>query len=107
MYNRILVPIDGSKPADKALDHTIELVKSISNDISEKKIKIQLMILFVIPNLPVPLGFEKPMRSAKSGEMVSLSDYIKEMHEAMKENALKILSEKKKNMNLMPAITQL
>lgn len=52
--------------------------------------------MFVIPDLPVPLGFEKPMRSLKTGEMVSLSDYIKEMHEAMKSNALEILSERKK-----------
>jgi nucleotide-binding universal stress UspA family protein len=90
VYNKILVPIDGSKPADKALDHAINLIKSVSNTN-----KTQLIILFVIPDLPTPLGFEKPMRSAKTGEMISLSGYIKEMHEAMKANALKILSEKK------------
>ena len=92
MYNKILVPIDGSKPADKALDHAINLIKSVSNNTNTK---IQIIILFVIPDLPIPLGFEKPIRSLKSGEMVSLSDYIKEMHDAMKSNALKILSEKK------------
>jgi nucleotide-binding universal stress UspA family protein len=97
MYNKILVPIDGSKPADKALDHAINLIKSVSNDDNNNKnIRTQLIILFVIPDLPVPLGFEKPMRSLKTGEMVSLSDYIKEMHEAMKSNALEILSERKK-----------
>ena len=52
--------------------------------------------MFVIPDLPIPLGFEKPMRSLKTGETVSLSDYIKEMHQAMKANALEILSERKK-----------
>src|ERR1043166_832829 len=96
MYNKILVPIDGSKPADKALDHAIDLVKSISNEDKNKIIRTQLTILFVIQNLPFPLGFEKPMRSLKTGEIVSLSDYIKEMHEAMKANALEILSERKK-----------
>jgi nucleotide-binding universal stress UspA family protein len=30
MYRKVLVPIDGSKPADKALDHATDLVKSIS-----------------------------------------------------------------------------
>lgn len=97
MYNKILVPIDGSKPADKALDHAINLIKSLSNNNNDNNnIKIQLIILFVIPELPVPLGFEKPMRSLKTGETVSLSDYIKEMHQAMKSNALEILSQRKK-----------
>jgi stress response protein SCP2 len=36
------------------------------------------------------------MVSLKTGRTVSLSDYIKEMHEAMKSNALQMLSEKKK-----------
>jgi nucleotide-binding universal stress UspA family protein len=95
MYSKILVPIDGSKPADNALDHAINLIKSISNS-NNNGTKTQLIILFVIPDLPVPLGFEKPMRSLKTGVMVSFSDYVKEMHEAMKSNALQILSEKKK-----------
>jgi nucleotide-binding universal stress UspA family protein len=97
MYNKILVPIDGSKPADKALDHAINLVKSVSaSNTNNNTTKTQLTILFVIPDLTIPLGFEKSMRSLKTGEMVSISDYIKEMHEAMKSNALQILSEKKK-----------
>jgi nucleotide-binding universal stress UspA family protein len=105
MYNKILVPIDGSKPADKALDHAIDLVKSISNEDKSKNIGTQLTILFVIPELPVPLGFGKPMRSFKTGETVSLSDYIKEMHEAMKANALEILSERKKKYELIMSNT--
>ena len=105
MYNKILVPIDGSKPADKALDHAIDLVKSISNEDKNKNIGTQLTILFVIPDLPIPLGFEKPMRSLKTGETVSLSDYIKEMHEAMKANALEILSERKKKYELIMSNT--
>jgi len=79
------------------LDHAVYLIKSLSNNNNDNNnIKIQLIILFVIPELPVPLGFEKPMRSLKTGERVSLSDYIKEMHQAMKANALEILSERKK-----------
>jgi nucleotide-binding universal stress UspA family protein len=96
VYNKILIPIDGSKPADKALDHAINLIRSLSNDNNNANIRKQLIILFVIPHLPVPLGFEKQMRSLKTGEMVSLSEYIKEMHEAMKTNSLRTLSEKKK-----------
>ncbi len=77
MYNKILVPIDCSKPADKALDHAINLIKSVSNDNNNQNIRTQLIILFVVPDLPIPLGFEKPMHSLKTGEMVSLSEYVK------------------------------
>ena len=95
MYRKILVPIDGSKPADKALDHAISLLKSVSNN-DNNSTRTQLMILFVIPDLPIPLGFAKPMRSLKTGKMVSLSDYIEEMHRAMKSNAQQMLFEKEK-----------
>lgn len=62
MYNKILVPIDGFKPSYKALDHAIDLIKLVLNEDKDKNIGTQLIILFVIPDLPVPLGFEKPMR---------------------------------------------
>jgi nucleotide-binding universal stress UspA family protein len=91
MYRKVLVPIDGSKPADKALDHATDLVKSIS--VSSKT---ELTILYVIPDLPVPLGFEKPMRSFKTGKVISFSDFIKVMHESMRLSGEKMLSERKK-----------
>ena len=90
MYNKILVPTDGSKPADKALDHAVDLIKSISNDNNSNKnqnVRTQLTIL---------LGFGKPMRSLETGEMITFSDYIKEMHKAMKANAIEVLSKKEK-----------
>lgn len=47
MYAKILVPIDGSKPAYKALDHATDLIKSVSNEYENKNIVTQLTILFV------------------------------------------------------------
>ena len=96
MYSKILVPIDGSKPADKALEHAINLVKSTSSNTSSSNNKTKIIILYVIPDLPVPLGFEKPMRSLKTGEKISLSDYIEEMHESIKSSAIEILAKRKK-----------
>jgi nucleotide-binding universal stress UspA family protein len=97
MYKRILVPIDGSKPSDKALDHAINIVKSISNGTrSGKNDRAVVTILFVIPDLPVPLAFETPMKSLKTGEVISFSDYIIEMHESMKIKAVEMLTKKKK-----------
>src|SRR5690242_4351208 len=95
MYKKILVPIDGSKLADKALDHVINLVKSISSS-SDHNNRIELTILHVIPDLPVPLGFEKPMRSFKTGEVISFSEYVKEMQESMRLTAVEMLSERAK-----------
>ena len=94
MYKRIIVPIDGSKPADKALDHTIHLAKSISVNGSINKIGI--IILSVIPDLPATLGFEPPRRSVKTGEVISFSEYINEMHKLKRLNAIKLVSARKK-----------
>ncbi len=43
------------KPADKALDHAIHLAKSIS--INGSFSKIEIIILFVIPDLPADTWF--------------------------------------------------
>ena len=77
MYNKILVPIDGSKQADKALEHAIDLIKSVSDDDNENIGNTrQFIMLFVIPHFPAPLGFGKPMRSVNTGEIISFSNYI-------------------------------
>jgi len=94
MYNKIIVPIDGSKPADKALDHTVHLAKSIS--VKGSINKIEIIILFVIPDLPATLGFEPPRRSIKTGEVISFSEYLNEMYELKRSDAIKLLSARKK-----------
>ena len=94
MYNRIIVPIDGSKPADKALDHTIRLARSISVD--GRLNKIEIIILSIIPDLPATLGFEPPRRSIKTGEVISFSEYVNEMYELKRLNAIKLVSARKK-----------
>ena len=94
MYNKIIVPVDGSKPADKALDHTIRLARSISVD--GRLNKIEIIILSVIPDLPATLGYEPPRRSIKTGEVISFLEYINEMHELKRSNAIKLVSARKK-----------
>jgi nucleotide-binding universal stress UspA family protein len=88
------VPIDGSKPADKALDHAIHLAKSISVDSHPNKIEI--IILSVIPDLPATLGFELPRRSIKTGEVISFSEYVNEMYELKRLDTIKLVSARKK-----------
>ena len=93
MYKKIVVPVDGSKPADKALDHAINLAKSISAKGSLNKIEI--IILFVIPDLPATLGIESPRRSIKTGEVISFPEYVNELHELKRSNAINLLHARK------------
>jgi nucleotide-binding universal stress UspA family protein len=94
MYNKIIVPVDGSKPADKALDHAVHLTKSIS--ISGSVDKIEIITLFVIPDLPAILGIEPPTRSIRTGEVIAFSEYVNEMHELKRSNAVELLHARKR-----------
>lgn len=86
---KILVPVDGSKQSEKALDYIINLAKQfhfdksdneeLSTNINQKELEI--IILHILPAFQVPLGFERPMRSSKTGEVISFSDYINELNE--------------------------
>ena len=58
--------------------------------------KIEIIILSVIPDLPATLGFEPPRRSIKTGEVISFSEYVNEMYELKRSNAIKLISARKK-----------
>jgi nucleotide-binding universal stress UspA family protein len=94
MYKKLVVPVDGSKPADKALDHAIHLVKSVS--VNNSFGKIEIIIISVIPDLPATLGFESPRKSRRTGEAISYSEYIIEMYELKRSNTINLLSARKK-----------
>ncbi|HEY7078376.1 MAG TPA: universal stress protein [Nitrososphaeraceae archaeon] len=94
MFNKIIVPVDGSKPAEKALEHAINLAKSIS--VNDSLNKIEIIMLFVIPELPAKLGIEPHRRSMKTGEVISFSEYVNEMYELKRSNAIKLLYARKK-----------
>ena len=94
MYKKILVPVDGSEPSNFALEHAINLAKYCKgNNNTSSSSKINVIILYVIPEMPTSIGFlEGPMRSPKTGELVSFSDYVKEMYALMKLNSEKKLT---------------
>jgi nucleotide-binding universal stress UspA family protein len=94
MYKKIIVPVDDSKPADKALEHAVQLARSIS--VNGSFSKIEIIILLVIQDFPATLGIETTMRSPRTGEVISFSEYIKEIHELKRSNAIKLLSARKK-----------
>ena len=74
---KLLVPIDGSKASENALEFAVKLQQKLIDSNKE------IIILNVIPHFRVPLGFERPMKSIKSGEVISLSQYIEEMNKAI------------------------
>ncbi|HEU5120235.1 MAG TPA: universal stress protein [Candidatus Nitrosocosmicus sp.] len=84
---KILVPVDGSEQSIKALKYAIFLLKLTgikSNSSKEKEGSSEIVVVNVLPHFQIPLGFEKPMKSIKTGNAISLSEYIAEMNELLK-----------------------
>ena len=88
LFKKILVPYDGSRFADKALEHAIAIAK-----LSE--VDAQIILLHIVPEIPIPLAFERPVRSPKTGKTIALTEYIKELYEEIKTNASKMLEKTK------------
>ena len=89
---KLLVPIDGSKTSENALEYAIKLQQNFLP--REDK---EIIILNVLPHFHVPLGFERSMKSLKTNEPIPLTDFIQEMNEAIKKEWVDKLSDIKKN----------
>jgi nucleotide-binding universal stress UspA family protein len=87
---KILVPYDGSKPSENAVNQAIELV----NDSSRHN---EIILLNVIQELilpPVMIGAPQ-FRSSITGEEITAKALVKELSQLMKEPAIKMLNEKR------------
>jgi nucleotide-binding universal stress UspA family protein len=89
LFQKILVPYDGSKFSDKALENAIEIAKMSGSN-------TEVILLHITPHIPIPLTFERPVYSAKTGKSIPLTQYIQELTEEMEENASKMLEEVRK-----------
>ena len=83
---KILVPIDGSKQSEKALEYAVNLQQQLfsgngKNNDNKSTPQKEIIILNVIPHFHIPMGFERSMKSLETGKTISLTDYIKEMNE--------------------------
>jgi nucleotide-binding universal stress UspA family protein len=87
MYRKILVPFDDSEPSNKALDHAVNIAK-----ISRQS---EVIALYVIAEYPQYHFIERPARSIKTGEKTTLSQYLKEVYELIRERANDVLEKKK------------
>lgn len=94
---KILVPTDGSEYSIKALKYAINLIQRIghgSKTVEEETNEI--ILVNVLPHFHMPLGFEKTMKSIKTDKPISVTEYISEMNEMMKQEWIDKLAELKK-----------
>ncbi len=73
MYKKILVPYDDSEPSNKALDHAAYIAKMSGGS--------EVILLYVIAEFPTYHFIERPARSIKTGDKITLSQYLKEVYE--------------------------
>jgi nucleotide-binding universal stress UspA family protein len=88
-FQKILVPYDGSTFADKALENAIGIAH-----ISGANTRV--ILLHVTANIPIPLTFERPVYSAKTGKSIPLTQYIQELSEEMEETASKMFEDERR-----------
>ena len=87
-FEKILVPYDGSQFADIALENAIGIAKMSGPN-------TQITLLHITPYMPIPLTFQRPVHSAKTGKSIPLTQYIEELIEEMEQNASKMLEEER------------
>lgn len=90
MFKQILVPYDGSEQSEKALDMAIDIAKSLN-----KGAKTAVLVLHVIAEFPKHHFIERPARSIRTGQKTTLSIYLQEVYDMMKESAENALKKKK------------
>jgi nucleotide-binding universal stress UspA family protein len=99
LFKKILVPYDGSKPSDHALEQAIELAKLVKSnnnkDTTNDNNDVHVILLYVCQEIIVPAMIERPMRSPKTGEVTTVSELIKDLNEEVRTNMSKTLDEKK------------
>jgi nucleotide-binding universal stress UspA family protein len=78
LFKKILVPYDNSKASQDALEKAIPLTKLTD--------RARLFILHVVPELPLPYLFDRPIRN-KAGERTTMVDYFKQVHDELRTNA--------------------
>ena len=99
MYLKYLIIIETTSPYWwlKAIRKCIRICSKTTQQFISGNSNKEIIILNVIPHFHIPLWFEKQMKSLKTGEPISLTDFINEMNEAIKSERILKLSEIKKN----------
>jgi nucleotide-binding universal stress UspA family protein len=91
-FKKILVPYDGSKQSDSALERAVELAAGLKDNED-----VQLVLLHVAGAIPTPAVFDRPLRSRKTGKAITMSEHMEELYGEMEESAMNMLEGKKKD----------
>jgi nucleotide-binding universal stress UspA family protein len=92
VFSRILVPYDGSKQSDNALEKAVELANLIrSNDNKD----IEIILVQVVSEILMPTLFERLVGSPKTGQVITMCEYIEQLCDVMESNAAQMLDNKK------------
>jgi nucleotide-binding universal stress UspA family protein len=117
VFHKILVPYDSSAASNKALSTAFEIAKMSEESARLHKSGgvISIILLHVVPEIPVPPAFiGSPLRrlSEKTGEPITIREYLKEANQEMKTSAIKMLDQKireykinVKNIKVQPKVT--
>ena len=89
-YNKIVVPVDSSKPSETAHAITIAQMSGVSANTT-----INVILLHVIQEMPVPATFGVGLfKSEKTGDMSTLEQYLKDVTLEIKAEIKKKIEEK-------------
>jgi nucleotide-binding universal stress UspA family protein len=95
MFKKILVPYDNSKPSENALNYTIDLVKNM------KEQQQEIILLHIIKTYDDSMSsfLTRRIQSPKTGDTITLEQYLKDITVEMKIDAKNILEEKIKRID--------
>ena len=90
MIKKILVPYDNSRPAENALNYTIDLVKNM------KEQQQEIILLHVIKPYDDSMKsfLSRRIQSPKTGDTITLKEYLKDITIEMKIDAKNMLEDK-------------
>jgi len=90
MIKKILVPYDNSRPSENALNYTIDLVKNM------KEQQQEVILLQVLKTYDESLKsfLSRKVQSPKTGDTITLEEYLKDITVEMKIDTKNILEDK-------------
>jgi nucleotide-binding universal stress UspA family protein len=96
MVKKILVAIDGSEPADKALDYALDLAESLGAEI---------LILSVVPHLHLPISSD-PEEGITASELFEITEKMRSAQEEVLKNALMKAQSKKPRLKISTKLVE-